>query len=300
MSKNYKLERILRDSKELDDAALAELTMKVTGDLIEHEHPDAHEVISIQELLPKIERAHKMWGKLDGVGTGYPSLDKLIMGLKPGEVTLVAGQTSMGKSALAANISVNIAKRGEPVLFISLEMSPEELGSRMMFLNDGGIDDLYLMFQKQHDLTYKNFLPLLKRALLMTEGEVKLVVLDYLQYMGRGMDHDEMARISKSIKMAALDLNIPIMVITQIRKGASGKFKTKWTDIEIEDLMGTAAIGYDCDVALLVSRKDLQDEFVNDRVWVKILKNRSRGIDYEKNVAEFAWDRTKISEIDRL
>lgn len=294
---SYKADRIIKDLGELEDEPFAEVLSKVTDRIVEIENPDNYEPISIQELLPDIERAHAMWGKLDGLSTGYVSLDRLIMGLKGGEVILIAGSTSMGKSALATNIAVNVAKTKD-VLFISLEMTAAELGSRMMYLNDGNLDDLGVLFQKQYDLSYKNLKPLLIRSMKLTDDNIKLVVLDYLQYLGRGMDNDEMARISKSLKALAMELNVPFIVITQIRKGATGKFRTKWTDIEIEDLMGTAAIGYDADIALLVSRKNLDDEFVQDKIWVRILKNRSRGLDYDNNTIELGWDKTKIIDIN--
>lgn len=251
------------------------------------------EIIHISEIEEEIRTEYNNWGKVNGILTGLPSLDEAIKGFGDGHVILIGGETSNGKSALAANIAVNVSKV-KPVLFITLEMMRAEIGSRIMHINNGSIEGLDMMFQSEHRLSYKDIGPLIKKAKHL--GDVKMVVLDYLQYLGRGMTEKEVAIMSKEIKTLALEHEIPFVVIVSLRKSEGGKNKRKWTEIEIEDYMGAGAIGYDCDVGMLVSRKDLDNQFDNEHVWVKLLKTRNARLDYDRRYMRFNWDQTRITE----
>lgn len=272
--------------KQIEEAVLER------GAEIEEETP-ADEIVHISEMEEEIKQEYENWGKIKGLRTGLPSLDEKIGGMGRGHVILIGGETSNGKSALAANIAVNVSK-SNPVLFITLEMRRAEIGSRIMHINGGKLDGLDMMFQSEHRLTYKDIKPLLVKAIEM--GSVEMVVLDYLQYLGRGMTEKEVAIMSKEIKTLALEFNIPFVVIVSLRKSEGGRNKRKWTEIEIEDYMGTGAIGYDCDCAMIASRKDKSNNFDNEHMWVKILKTRNAKLDYNDRYIQFDWDQTRISE----
>lgn len=250
-------------------------------------------IISIDDIADEIKEEFESWGKVRGMRTGYTTLDKKLGGMGEGHVILIGGETSNGKSALATNIAVNVAKT-DPVLYITLEMQAKEIGSRIMHIYGENVGDLQMLFQSQFRLTYKDVKPLLKNA--MEYAGIKLVVLDYLQYLGRGMKLEEVAIMSKEMKTLALEFNIPFIVIVSLRKAEQGKGKRKWTDIEIEDLMGTGSIGYDADAAIIVSRKDLNNEYDEDNVYVKILKTRNARLDYTDRYVALKWDRTRITE----
>lgn len=272
--------------KEIEEAVLTR-----SAEIPEEKPRD--ELVHISDMSEEIEKEYKQWGKTKGLRTGLPSLDDKLGGMGAGHVILIGGETSNGKSALAANIAVNVS-REEPVLFITLEMMAAEIGARIMHINGGTLDGLDMLFQSEHRLTYKDIKPLLRKAKDM--ADIKLVVLDYLQYLGRGMTEKEVAIMSKEIKTLALEFGLPFIVIVSLRKGEGGKNKRKWTDIEIEDYMGTGAIGYDCDAAIIASRKNLDNEFANDSLWVKVLKTRNAKLDYDKRYIAFEWNQTKISE----
>ena len=276
-----------------DDETIQAIEEAVLERGAEIEETPNDELIHITDVAEQITEAYNSWGKTTGLLTGLPSLDEKIKGMGKGHVILIGGETSQGKSALATNIAVNVAKT-KPVLFITLEMQFEEIGSRIMKINGGTIDGLDMMFQKEHRLTYKDIKPLIKRA--MELGEIEFVVLDYLQYLGRGMNEREVAIMSKEIKTLALEFNVPFMVIVSLRKSEGGKNKRKWTDIEIEDYMGAGAIGYDCDVGLIASRKDMDGEFDSEHMYVKVLKTRNAAIDYDDRYIKFKWDETRIYE----
>lgn len=278
----------------LDDQAFAEVAGAIAEKQATTEPVKKHdELVHISEFTDEIQAEYNNWGKIKGLRSGFHLLDKKIGGMDKGHVILIGGETGAGKSALAANIAVNIAKH-TPMLFITLEMRIVEIGSRIMHINNGTIDDLDMMFQAEHRLTYKDLKPLLIKA--AAQGEVKMVVLDYLQYLGRGMRPEEVAVMSKEVKTLALEFDIPFIVIVSLRKGEQGKGKRKWTDIEIEDFMGTGSIGYDADTAMIASRKNTDNEFDEDGLWVKVLKTRNARLDWDDRYIRFKWNQTRIED----
>jgi len=279
---------------DLEPEILEDISIGAEVELSSREANAKGQLTHITEIAGDIDKASKLWGKVSGISTGYPSLDAMIGGLKKGELLLVGGETNNGKSALAQNIAVNVAKE-HGVLFITLEMLMTEAGSRIRHMNGGTVDNLDLMFQSEYQIDYRHIDALFESGI---DNGVELVILDYLQYLGRGMTLDEVAKMSKLMKALALKHEIPFMVIVSLRKGEGGKFKRKWTDIEVEDLMGTSAIGYDADIAMVASRKNLENEYEGDRFFVKVIKSRNMPLDYNNRFLTFQWENTRITEID--
>lgn len=286
--------RVVKELGELKPETLEDLTIGAELELATREEIDNGRIVHITEIAEDIEEASKTWGKVSGISTGYPQLDAKIGGLKAGELLLVGGETNNGKSALAQNIAVNVSKTGQGVLFITLEMLMTEAGSRLKYMNGGKVDDLDLMFQAEYQIDYRHIDSLFKTGV---DNGVKLVILDYLQYLGRGMTLDEVAKMSKLMKALALKYEVPFMVIVSLRKSDGGKFKRKWTDIEVEDLMGTSAIGYDADIAMVASRRNLENEYDAEKFYVKVIKSRNMPLDYNNRFLEFKWENTRITEI---
>lgn len=253
-----------------------------------------HELVHITQLEKEIDEYSKTWGKTVGITTGYHDLDANMRGMAKGEVILIAGGTSAGKSALAANIAVNVAKTQGTVLYITLEMLQAEIGSRIKHINGGEFMNLDLLFQTSFSLDWRDYEPIVKNAM---ENDVQLIVLDYMQYLSRQMTLEEVAKMSKEIKRIALEYKIPVIVITQMRKRNPNDKRT-WADMEIEDIMGTASIGYDADQAMLVSRRDENNEYQANRFYIKYLKNRSRGFNDQQPFVTLEWDRTRISNLN--
>lgn len=268
------------------------MTIGAEQELATREAVDRGALTHITEIKDQIEEASQTWGKVSGISTGYPSLDAKIGGLKKGELLLIGGETNQGKSALAQNIAVNVAKH-TGVLYITLEMLMTEAGSRIKHMNGGDIDDLDLMFQSEYQIDYRHIDALFENGV---SNNVQFVVLDYLQYLGRGMTLDEVAKMSKLMKALALKYQLPFMVIVSLRKSDGGKFKRRWIDIEVEDLMGTSAIGYDADIAMVASRKNLENEYESDKFFVKVIKARNMPLDYNNRFLTFDWNNTRITE----
>lgn len=283
---------VLKDLSELKPETLEDLTIGAETELVQREVNEKGKWTHISDIQEEIEKASELWGKVSGLSTGYPSLDAKIGGLKPGELILIGGETNNGKSALAQNIAVNVSRENR-VAFITLEMLMTEAGSRLMHMNHGSLEGMDIMFQSDYQIDYRHLRPLFENAV---KQEAKLVVLDYLQYLGRGMTLDEVAKMTKLMKSLALDFEIPFMVIVSLRKSDGGKFKRKWTEIETEDLMGTSAIAYDADIALIASRKNLENQYDTDHFFVKVIKARNMNLDYNDRYVAFNWDKTRITE----
>lgn len=288
----FRARSILKTLGELSPEVLEDISIGAEQELANREIADRGELVHIVDIAEDIEKAYELWGKVSGISTGYPSLDAKIGGLKQGELILIAGETNSGKSALSQNIAVNVAKQAG-VLFITLEMQKTEAGSRIKHMNGGKLEDLDLLFQAEYQIDYRHLDQLFKNGV---EVGVKLVVLDYLQYMGRGMTLEEVAKMSKLMKSLALKYSLPFIVIVSLRKSDTGKFKRKWTDVEVEDLMGTSAIGYDADIALIASRRNLENEYDSDKFYVKVIKARNMPQNYDQRYLEFEWDNTRIIE----
>lgn len=283
---------VLKGLSELEPETLEDLTIGAETELVQRDTTEKGSWTHIQDIAEEIEEASHTWGKVSGISTGYPALDAKIGGLKAGELILIGGETNNGKSALAQNIAVNVSKTHK-VAFITLEMLKTEAGSRLKHMNGGTLEGMDIMFQADYQIDYRHLKPLFENAV---REKAKLVILDYLQYLGRGMTLDEVARMTKLMKSLALEYQLPFVVIVSLRKSDGGKFKRKWTEIETEDLMGTSAIAYDADIALIASRKNLDNEFDTDRFFVKVIKARNMNLDYNDRYIAFNWDKTRISE----
>ena len=251
--------------------------------------------IHIKDIEQEIDASYKKWGKFDGLAMGIDRLDQIVGGMRAGEVLLVGGDPNNGKSALAANVAVNVS-RSHKVLFLTLEMLAPAIGTRMRYINNGSVDGMDMTFQSKKSINFTDLEPIFQEA-VANQG-AKFVVIDYLQYLGRGMTNEEVAKMSQKIKNLAQQHEIPVMVVVSLRKDSKGGgMKRKWTEIEMDDLMGAGAIAYDADVIMVVSRRDADMKFDNDKVYVRVIKIRSFPLDYDNNIAELKWDRTKITDL---
>lgn len=232
---------------------------------------------------------YENFGKFQGISSGYKNLDGLTKGLVPGELVVIAGKTSYGKTTLALNVANRVALTGERVLFVTLEMTKPELTSRFMFLNGGDTDAFYAVsalvaLQSNDELDWKMIDPLIEHA--REELNVGLVVIDHLHYFTRELQNvaEDLGRITKELKKNAARHKLPVILISHVRK-------TLGKEANIDDLRSSSYIAQDADIVLMVGREDN-----GDKMLVKIEKNRNRGFDYKNPVIELDFDRTKLTE----
>lgn len=283
--KNIKyLEEQIKALKPQERAELDMRLLQMLGDDADRYAKDYEVEISSDYIEPARELV-KQWGKVQGMSSGYPSLDKLTRGFVGGEVTVVAGPTSNGKTALAVNIAAKVARTGVPVLFVTLEMSKPILTSRLLYADSDFEDYAALVgFQKRDTLDWRSIDGLVENAI--KNLGVQLVIIDHLHYFTRELEQvsEDLGRITKEFKKNAIRHNIPIILISHIRRTSNQP--------GIDDLRGSSYIAQDADVVLMIRKHPEHD----NRIAVMCLKNRNRGMP-EKNEIVFEFDKTKISEL---
>lgn len=209
------------------------------------------------------------WNEPNGLLSGLSSFDRMTMGLAPGEMTVIGGATSHGKTLLAVNIAARIASQSKNVLFVTLEMTHEELTSRFMRILGDKYDDVAanVGYQKTDELDWRSIDGLIDAA--VADLGVELVIIDHLHYFTRELENvsEDLGRITKELKKNAIRHKLPIVLISHTRKGDKRGGRTG-----IEDLRGTSYIAQDADVVIMVQR----DENHTDKLLIRLEKNRNR------------------------
>ncbi len=236
----------------------------------------------------RMAEAAKRHGGLSGVGTGLRDIDDKLGGLHRSDLIILAGRPSMGKTALATNMAFNAAKeyvlsggqRGARVAFFSLEMSAEQLATRILSteaeipssdLRRGKIDDQQFqrLVQAAGELSRVPFhidetgsisISMLRtraRRLKRTSG-LDLIVVDYLQLMrGSNLRQDnrvqEISEITQGLKALAKDLEVPVLALSQLSRQVEARDDKR---PQLADLRESGAIEQDADVVCFVFREE--------------------------------------------
>jgi replicative DNA helicase len=244
--------------------------------------------ISIQDALKdafaKLEELQGSSGEITGLATGFNDLDRKTAGLQPGDLIIVAGRPSMGKTTFSVNMAENAAIRHKvPVVIFSMEMSALQLVMRM-FSSLGQINQTRIRTGKLEDLDWPN----LTSAMTMLQGthifidetpglspsemrararrlkrehDIGLVVVDYLQLMqvpdSRENRATEISEISRSLKALAKELHVPVIALSQLNRSLEQRPNKRPV---MADLRESGAIEQDADLILFIYR----DEVYND------------------------------------
>lgn len=233
-------------------------------------------------LGPAIEQAEELNRKgsaVTGLPTGFRDLDRMLSGLHPSNLLIVAARPGMGKSSLALNIAQNAAiNHDAPIALFTLEMSREEVVNRMLCAA-GRIDSQRL---RSGQLTESDFTKLSNAAsvlykkpifvddspgLTVTEIRAKcrrmrrrpglgLVVIDYLQLMqGSGQENrqQEIAAISRSLKNLARELDVPVIALSQLNRSMEQREDKR---PRLSDLRESGSLEQDADVVMFIYRHE--------------------------------------------
>lgn len=224
----------------------------------------------LPDYYDAIKAQYANWGKLSGLRTGNWVLDRMTMGLAPGEVTVIGGATSNGKTAVALNIAADVAMQGRTVLFVTLEMTHEEVGVRLMKIMGDKFDQYMgnIFLQKNDELNWRSVDGLMRKA--KEEAGVSLVVIDHLHYFTRELQNtaEDLGNITKEFKKNAIRHKLPVILISHTRKASD----SNTTKTGINDLRGSSYIAQDADIVLMVYRnRDFPDD-----IFVSLEKNRNR------------------------
>lgn len=231
----------------------------------------------IGEYVEEAQEYIKNWGKMQGLSCGIDTIDYMTMGLVPGELTILSGIESHGKTQLAINMGYNIARQNKPVLFVSLEMTKAQITSRMMKMDEQyDVSNMPLFYQLEIALDYRDVGGLVKQGV---SNGAELVIVDHLHMMPRGAENQagEIGKIVAEFKKAAIKNNVPIVLLCQLRR-INDKIDNKRREPEMQDLKESSYISQDADIVLLLHRNIEDQEANNDEITVVLHKNRNRGV----------------------
>ena len=234
----------------------------------------------VRDSYPKIETLFEQKRLVTGVPTGFYDLDEMTRGFQAGDLIIIAARPSMGKTSLALNIARHVALQPDHAVGVfSLEMSKESLFLRLL-TSEAKIDSHRLMTgalgQKDYDrisqaLEALNAMRLFiddtagvgvlemraKARRLQAEHGLNMLVVDYIQLMtGRGRFENrtlELGAISRSLKGLAKELNVPIVVLSQLSRAPESRSDHR---PQLSDLRESGALEQDADVVILIYRED--------------------------------------------
>ncbi len=251
--------------------------------------------MALTEAMTAAEAAYGREGKLTGVATGLGQLDQLLGGLHRSDLLILAGRPSMGKTALATNIAFNAAKayreeivEGHPkavdgavVGFFSLEMSAEQLATRMLSeqaelssekIRKGEMNSTEFdrVLNVSHELEHLNFFiddtPALSIAALRTRARrlkrthgLGLIIVDYLQLLnpsGKSRQENrvqEVSEITRGLKTLAKELDVPVVALSQLSRAVEQREDKR---PQLADLRESGSIEQDADVVMFVYREE--------------------------------------------
>ena len=265
-------------------------------------------LLDIKPVLAKVfERIDHLYHRdnssnVTGVPTGYTKLDEMTSGLQGGDLIIVAGRPSMGKTALALNIAEHVAvDNGLPVAIFSMEMSSTQLAMRMLGsiahvdqhkmrtgrLNDKEWGELSEAMGKLHEtpiyIDEGGALTALEvraraRRLKRQYSKLGLVVIDYLQLMaatGQGENRaTEISEISRSLKAMAKELDVPVIALSQLNRALEQRPNKR---PQMADLRESGAIEQDADIIFAIYRDEVYNPESSEKgtAEVNILKQRN-------------------------
>ena len=244
--------------------------------------PAFHSLADIlTDTYKAVEQAYENKVLVTGVPTGYHELDQLTSGFQPGDLVIIAGRPSMGKTALALNITQNAtAATGTPSAIFSLEMSKEQLSLRLLS-SEARVDSSKMRggFLKESDLARINRaagslydLPVFiddsaaisaleiraKARRMKMEKGLGFVIIDYLQLMRGPASAErrelEISEISRSLKALAKELHIPVVALSQLNRKVEDRSNKRPI---LSDLRESGAIEQDADVIMFIYRDEV-------------------------------------------
>ena len=253
------------------------------------------------KAVDRIETLYQSDDPFTGLSTGFSDLDNMTSGLQPADLVIVAGRPSMGKTTFAMNIAENVGiKSGRPVAVFSMEMPGEQLTLRMMS-SLGRIDQHRVRTGKLEDDEWPRLTSAVSilseaklfiddsaaltptevrarcRRLMRDQGQLGLVVIDYLQLMqapGSAENRtNEISMISRSLKALAKDLEVPVIALSQLNR--SLEQRTNKRPI-MSDLRESGAIEQDADLVIFIYRDDVYNEESPDKGIAEIIIGKQR------------------------
>lgn len=239
----------------------------------------------IKQYYERIEYLVEHRDETLGVPTGFVDLDRLLGGLQPSDLIIIAARPGVGKSSLATSIACNAAlKHNAVVAIFTLEMSAEQLVQRMI-ASYAGINSQRLRLARIEESEWEQFTRVsstlseaaifiddtpspspmeirTKARRLAAEHALDLVIIDYLQLMHAGDRRaenrvQEISYISRSLKALARELNIPVIAVSQLSRAVETRQEKRPL---LSDLRESGSIEQDADIVMFIYREELYDQ----------------------------------------
>jgi replicative DNA helicase len=280
-------------SDRTDIEEMLDYAQKVMFDISEHRLRPAYYQVSeiLTETIDNIQRLYEKKEHITGQPSGFFDLDKLTAGFQPSDLIIIAGRPSMGKTAFALNIAQYAAihaEQAKPVVIFSLEMSKEQLVTRLLcsearvdasrlrtgHLVESDWNKLTSAAGSLHDAKiFIDDTPAIsvmemraKSRRLKAEKGIGMIVVDYLQLMRGGSNSEsrqqEISEISRSLKALAKELNVPVVALSQLNRGLESRTDKRPM---MSDLRESGAIEQDADVIMFVYREAVYCEKCKNR-----------------------------------
>lgn len=253
----------------------------------------------IMDLYAQLDERSRSDSDIPGLSTGFRDLDVALTGLNKSDLILVAARPGMGKTAFALNIALNAAKSsGKDVVVFQLEMSKDQLASRFLAsealldshkLKTGSLNqDDWIKIARATSVLAKTHLYVDDNPAI-TVAEIKakcrrlgenlgLIVIDYIQLMQSGGKRSEnrvqeVAEISRSLKIMAKELNVPVVCLSQLSRAAEQRADKRPM---LSDLRESGAIEQDADIVMFIYRDDYYDAESDDKNVAEIILAKNR------------------------
>ncbi len=287
-------------------------------------------LVSLEKILAesfdRLDELHKDKNKIRGVPTGYKDLDNMLAGFQKSDLIILAARPSMGKTALALNLANNIAKKNKkPVLVFSLEMSKEQLVDRILAMESGVsawdlrtgnlsdddfekignamgvLSETPIFIDDSPGITISELRTKARRE--AHKNELSLIIVDYLQLMSGGhrFSNDgnrvqEISEISRSLKIIARELNVPILALSQLSRSVESRSPQI---PQLADLRESGSIEQDADVVTFIYREDYYNPETNRKNITDILIRKHRNGPTGKVELYFDNEKQKFRSIDK-
>ncbi len=252
----------------------------------------------VDPIMQKVMAAFDQTGSLTGVPSGFRDLDEKTNGFQKSDLIILAARPGVGKTSIALNMAENAAARGHTIAFFSLEMAAQQLAERILCararVNLKHLRDGYLRRQEATELirvageisefpifiddtTYLTPSDIASRVrhLKLKQPNLGLVIVDYLQLMHgdrrRESRQVEVADISRSLKLLARDMQLPLVALAQLSRAAEtradsggGRKMSGAPRPKLSDLRESGSIEQDADVVVFLHREPREDEELDD------------------------------------
>jgi len=261
------------------------------------------QVVTLRELVDEsmaaLEHIQQRESAFAGVPTGFVDVDTLLSGLQRGNLIVIAARPGVGKSSFVTNIARNVAvDAGQPVAMFSLEMSRFEIGMRLLCgearvpwdkVRSGRVaTEEWSRIVEAAEILHESPLFIVdsgnvtivdiraKARRMKSKSGLGLIIVDYLQLMSGHQRTEnrqqEVAEISRSLKLLAKELDIPVIAVSQLNRNPESRGDKR---PQLSDLRESGAIEQDSDIVMFIHREDSDDPTVKGKADVIVAKHRN-------------------------